>query len=57
MAFAASKSFNRMPIIVLTALLQTPKISDNMLFFNEIQNSTCELKFSYGIKGLDRLAT
>jgi hypothetical protein len=46
-----------MPIIMLTALLQTRKIFDNMLFFIEIQIFTCESKFSYAIKGLDRLAT
>jgi len=57
MAFAASKSFNRMRIVMLTVLLQSRKNLDNMLFFKEIQISTCELKFSYGIKGLDRLAT
>jgi hypothetical protein len=38
-------------------LLQSRKIFDNMLFFKEIQISTFELKFSYDIKGLDRLAT
>jgi hypothetical protein len=38
-------------------LLQTRKIFDNMLFFKEIQISTCEAKFRYDIKGLDLLAT
>jgi hypothetical protein len=46
-----------MRIVMLTVLLQSRKNFDNMLFFKEIQISTCELKFSYDIKGLDRLAT
>jgi hypothetical protein len=46
-----------MRIVMLTVLLQTRKIFDNMLFFKEIQISACESKFRYDIKGLNRLAT
>jgi hypothetical protein len=46
-----------MRIVMLTVLLQSRKNLDNMLFFKEIQISTCELKFRYDIRGLDRLAT